>query len=420
MRKRSRVGLMAAMLVGVVAPAVMADVTTEQSSSILVFPKVVADGTRDTIIQITNTSNSMVHAHCFYVNAAPVLANEPPGPGNPPQWVEIDFDIWLTKQQPTHWVVSEGRLVDPSDGRCQPQRFGFSAGGQGATAATIFDCNGAGFDPGRVPPQVEDFQGELKCVEVDASGAPLAGNHLKGEATIIAPDLCVPSPTSPGERVCESDIGQPVAVVCQSNADCFGNPGDVSKYNALGVFGLETLNDDPVLCLGGEPTDECPLGAEYNACPETWILNHFVQDVEDPVLGDGSFVETSITVVPCSQDFESQVPESVTIQIEVFDEFESPFSASTTVTCWAELELDDISNIFEGPPDGPLDRTFAQTRLRPSRATDSGFMVVASEEHYLENRFTVGVQGTADFNLVVEGERPGPDLIVIPADQLGL
>ena len=48
-----------------------AAVTTEQSGSILVWPKVVWDGTRDTIIQLTNTGNPTVQAHCFYVNAAP-------------------------------------------------------------------------------------------------------------------------------------------------------------------------------------------------------------------------------------------------------------------------------------------------------------------------------------------------------------
>lgn len=51
------------------AAPVHADITTERSASILVWPKIIANGTRDTIIQITNTSNSMVKAHCFYVNA---------------------------------------------------------------------------------------------------------------------------------------------------------------------------------------------------------------------------------------------------------------------------------------------------------------------------------------------------------------
>ena len=107
-RQRGLVELMGlAALVGLgLARPVAAAVTTEQSASILVFPKVISDGTRDTIIQITNTSNNMRHAHCFYVNGALTNPSLPVGPLNPPLWTEIDFDIWLTKQQPTHWVVS--------------------------------------------------------------------------------------------------------------------------------------------------------------------------------------------------------------------------------------------------------------------------------------------------------------------------
>ena len=47
-----------------------ADVTTEKGASILVFPKVQANSTFDTVIQIANTGNSMLHAHCFYVDAS--------------------------------------------------------------------------------------------------------------------------------------------------------------------------------------------------------------------------------------------------------------------------------------------------------------------------------------------------------------
>ena len=163
-RQRGLIGLMGlAALVGLAFTArpAAARVTTEQSASILVFPKVIADGTRDTIIQITNTSNNMRHAHCFYVNGALTNTVAPPGPLNPPLCTESDFDIWLTKQQPTHWVVSTGRLDNPLDkpcrvnGRllnCDPS----TTGGDGA------DCCDAGYDPGHVPPVVPDFQGELK------------------------------------------------------------------------------------------------------------------------------------------------------------------------------------------------------------------------------------------------------------------
>jgi hypothetical protein len=144
-------------------------------------------------------------------------------------------------------------------------------------------------------------------------------------------------------------------------------------------------------------------------------LNHFVDGVENPVVGEDSSIETNITVVPCEQNFETKDPESVLIQFEVFDEFETSFSASTTVTCWANLNLSEIANVFAGPPLGPLDRTFAQTRMRPSRGTDSGFLVVGQEHHRVSSSDYLA---SAAFNLHVEGERTGPDLITIPREQL--
>ena len=45
--------------------------------------------------------------------------------------------------------------------------------------------------PGADTAVVRDFTGELKCVEVDAAGAPLSGNHLKGEATLVQKNNCV-------------------------------------------------------------------------------------------------------------------------------------------------------------------------------------------------------------------------------------
>jgi len=91
-----------------------------------------------------------------------------------------------------------------------------------------------------------------------------------------------------------------------------------------------------------------------------------------------------------------------------------------TVTCWAELDLGDISNVFSDTRHGgPIQRTFVQTRMRPSRGTNSGFLVVADERHYTgEPGSTDTDASSAAVNLHVEGERPGPDLIVIPADQL--
>ena len=55
------------------ASVARAEVSTDVSGSVLVFPKVVYDGNtlldnglngRDTVIQISNTSNNLVHAYC--------------------------------------------------------------------------------------------------------------------------------------------------------------------------------------------------------------------------------------------------------------------------------------------------------------------------------------------------------------------
>jgi hypothetical protein len=227
----------------------------------------------------------MVHAHCFYVNAQLI--------GGQPIWQVTDFAIWLTRQQPTHWVVSQGRAVNPGDG---------------------FGNDGSGLDPGAIPPVPDGFEGELKCIQVDASGTPFGGNNLKGEALI-------------------RDVN-----------------GDVSKANAVAILANSDL-------AGADPSHELLLDnsvlhdGEYNACPHTWLFNHFTDGTDDPVIEannpiwctDGECpIRTNITLVPCSQDFENQIPSSVTVQFAIVNELEQVFSTSTTVDCWKNIRLADI------------------------------------------------------------------------------
>lgn len=420
LRQRGRVGLMAAALVGLVAGGANADVTTEQSASILFFPKVIADGTRDTIIQITNTSNSVVFAHCFYVNGALTIPNLPPGPLNPPLWVEVDFDIILTKQQPFHWLVSTGRTAGS----------GLPCGNN----LNNFACNDAGISLTRIPPVVEYFTGELKCIEVAPSGEPLSGNHLKGEATTVIKNVCVPS--FEGVPVGRCAVSQVPCVPGASASTCDPKDFDVAKYNAIGVLGNENNNMDNVLCLGGEPSDICPNGAEYNACPQFWIADHLAFGAPDPVVANlvnnkhaatangippfPAFVGTAWTFVPCTQDFETQVPETVTIFIETWNEFEQAFSSFFTFTCWDEVLISQISNTFRYPT---LGSTFAQSRLRKSSGTRSGFMMVGTQGHFVPAlpapQPVRGNLTTADVNYDVEGALAGPDLITIPPEQIG-
>lgn len=402
-RQRGRVGLMAAALVCLAVGGAQAQLTTERSTSILVFPRVISDGTRDTIIQITNTSNSMVHVHCFYVNGAVTRPEDPPDPiFNPPRWNELDYDIWLTKQQPTHWVVSEGRLVDPSDPECGEDLLPVVKGIDGV-GDFFLNCNGAGLDPGFIPPVEEFFTGELKCVEVDMSGHPVSGNHLKGEATTVIRNVC--------------DIVDEECTVtgefCDELSDCDEDDFDVAKYNAVGIPGNENNNGDGILCLGGEPSEQCPNGAEYDACPEVWIANHFADDAFYPIGTDptAAEVDTTWTVVPCTQNFETQDPETVQVNVLVWNEFESVFSTGFPVTCWEEFELSERDNVFDFDV---LGSAFAQSRLSGANQSGSGFIMVGSEEHETFDDW----KSFADVNYFVEGVGTRQDIITIPPEQL--
>ena len=360
------------------ASVTRAEVSTDVSGSVLVFPKVVFGPfntesemnpslIRDTVIQIANTGNNMVHAECFYVNAQVVNGK--------PIWQITDFTIWLTRQQPTHWVVSEGRSINPSD----------SPG-----------SDGAGIDPGAIPPVPEGFEGELKCVEVDASGTPFGGNNLKGETLIRSAT------------------------------------GDVSKSNAIAILANPDLvPGDPPNALTLDNSDN--HDGEFNACPNTWLLDHFVDGDPNPVIqevnptwcmGSECPIRTFLTLVPCTQDFENDVPASVTVQFAITNELEQNFSASETVTCWLTTRLADIDaptgkcsadnstcltdqqciDAGEGFCDknsvfsiGNLGTGTALTQITPADASpthpmpDGGVLAVAEEEHF-NNKTIMGAQ----------------------------
>ncbi len=395
-----------AVALGMMAATAQADVTTERGASILAFPKVLADGDADTVIQITNISNNMVHAQCYYVNGAPDFF------GNP-LWQVTDFTIWLTKQQPTHWVVSEGRFVNPTDTCIVNGKIVPSA-----------DCADSGLDPGAVPPVPDDFTGELKCIEIDVAGNPIGGNHLKGEATVITSD------------------------------------DDVAKYNAIGIQGTELAGETGNELLLNQPQGGDEAVGQYNACPNVLLLNHLAEGVTDPVLyanqlggtcstggapcysdddcdsgtcqnppsitptASGydliSSTVTDLTLIPCTQDFENSEPSSVTVQFEIFNEFEQRLSASTTVDCWKNFYLFQVDS-----PNDPARSVFsfqtlgtvaAHTRITPN--PDGGAVLGVAGVTRASN---TGALTRAALNIHMEGDRFSAsggeivDVITIPA-----
>ena len=399
-------GLAALVGLGVLAKPAVATVTTENSASILVFPKVIActdptcviavNGVRNTIIQITNTSNSIRYAHCFYVDAELTDPTLPEGPNNLPLWTETDFDIVLTKQQPTHWVVSTGRFspaTEPLTCRnvnCNPA----TSGGVVPPA----NCCDSGLDPGRVPPVSPTFQGELKCIEVDASGAPEGGNALKGEATIEDPIT-----------------------------------GDVSKYNAVGLKGFDNQDRNNTLCLGAGPTEICPMGAEYESCPDRWYIDAPVVGAADTIASAFcppgvacTAMNANLTVVPCSEDFEHQSPQDIVLQFIVTNEFEQSFSNSTTFRCWKSIDLATLSTNFTvGTLGGSVSVSRMTSLLAPTSTTPLGPPPGAGVIPILEESHTLVIGPGGSLTRAAQNVHSGPenktaaDYIVIPGGQGG-
>ena len=305
---------------------------TDRPGSILMFPKVVRTAQRDTIVQITNTGNSINWVHCFYLSA-------PDGSG---YCGAVDFELVLTRQQPTQWRVSQGRRVDPTDS---------------------FGSDGAGFDPGLIPPVPPGFQGALVCVEVDANGAPLGQNRLKGEVTIMD-----------------------------------DSTGDVSKYNAFAVAARSSSVDNPL------DLDDI----EYETCPGSLTLNFSPRGSLDPViegLGNAilnSFIATNLTLLSCNLDLAAGVRSKGTVSYIVYDEFESPFSGSFPHQCWTTIDLGNTpqttgqfrSTLLTG---GAIATIFAQAQL----TLPTGLVGVAESFHIDQ----AGVTGSAASNLHTGGAR---------------
>lgn len=352
------------LLIGCASLAAAQDVTSAtRAGGYLVFPKVVVHTTgagnpalaagelaTDTVIQLTNTSNQPVVVNCYYINAnghcggpgpnARVCQSNSECPGGQecvPGWDVRDFTFTLTPNQPVGWTASTG-FPD------------------GLPCFTTACGTGSNFNVGSIEAVQENpFTGELKCYQVDpatvapGTETPDDANDLKGEATIV-----------------------------QSNAATGGTPPAVlaSAYNAISFVAQEPGPDAAgPLCLGGAtppPGTAQGVGCAevYTPCPGTLMLQHFFDGAE---AGSG-FVNTELTLVPCSEDLVGGgLPDlTVTAQLLVNNEFEQRFSTNTRVNCYQNIRLSDIDT-------------------RPGPEGDGASM------------FAVGVQGTLGGNTRIQG-----------------
>jgi len=307
------VGLAVLALAGARAQA-QPEISSTEPGSIVVYPKVIADGTRDTIISLTNTTNMMAYVHCEATNGLGTCSNSP-DPANQiyycnsdeecldvvdPEGATLenvgpceipcpstDFDVVLTAHQPTFWRVTTGRVQDPalaSGNMCT------SIGNQqfcpGFFLAPV-DNQGAG---GNVP-GMSGFRGELRCFQVDQTGALIAGNALKGEAFIEA-------------------LGVDGTGV-----------GLLSGYNSVNIQGGEAPSGN-VANLDG---------VEYARCPAALTFNHLAPGSADPI--SDADVEVEFSFAPCT--FSPTFATVVRVSFNTWDEMEIAQSGGDQRACWA-------------------------------------------------------------------------------------
>ncbi|HSP95907.1 MAG TPA: hypothetical protein VL049_01505 [Candidatus Dormibacteraeota bacterium] len=324
-------------------------------------PVAAGDQAFDTIIQMTNTNQGQaITVDCWWVNAnkhcgtdqGPICetnADCPPGLQCVQGWKPDDFQVLLSPGQPIGFLASSGLSPLP----CDPKFVGPGCIGRAGGAVK------------NVPE--DPFRGELKCVQVDVNDIPVVENNLKIEATIV------------------------------STAVGGGGETTAAAYNGIG-FTAESDGtggaSDP-LCLGSLPPGT-PAGvacaANYAPCPGVLHLEHFFENAHTEL---GSYVNTDLTLVPCSEDLgqpQNQANLTVTAQMLVYNEFEQRFSTSSRVSCYQATRLSDIDT-----PPGPAGDQFSifnvgvegtltgQTRIHGVRGPDGrlgyGLLGVACESH---------------------------------------
>jgi hypothetical protein len=410
MLTRIRIGTaVTAAMVGVLALASGAKALTrsDRPAAVVVFPRIDVDtlNGRDTVVRLSNMNpDNAVIAKCFYVNGNSHCTNtgEPCtlsslclGTANTvgscvPGWTVTDFLIVLTAQQPLGWLASEGLsgsglpLRGPSK-ICSNSTPQFPRGCRDESDCRQGEtCDENQTNAGTlIPPAPEDpFMGELKCVEIDRdTDSPPVGdantNDLKGEATIetIQADGTI----------------------------------DVGTYNAVGLTSTFSTDDNTTL----------DIGSEYNACPQTLVVNHLFDGAINPItspptnLPDEESSTTELALVPCSEDLTGadRTVGVATAQFLVYNEFEQRFSTSRRIDCFfkSQLSLIDTTqpehSIWNAAVSGTVG---GQTRVR---GIGSGLLGAA---RLTMTDTETSVSGSAAYNVHQDGDRTAGDTITIP------
>jgi hypothetical protein len=343
-------------------PAAAAAVSSDHPAAILTFPQVVVDVANgvDTFLQLGNADRSQpVDLKCFLEDAnrhcsdsGEVCADSTsclPSGICQQDWQVDEFTLRLTAGQPFGWQASMGAATLP-------------------LAANL----------GSIPPVSETpFRGELRCVVVDATGAPTDRNVLQGTATV--------------ERF---QAGSPPQV-------------DAARYNPIGLQALAGANNgDNELVLGGP-------NAEYEGCPDTILMNTVFDFAVEPVTHSAEVI-TDLILVPCGGDLFTADPAAggVVVQFFVYNEFEQHFSTSRPFTVRQDGQIslidtnDPSRSIFSA---GVASTLSGQVRIE---SLGGGVVGVAVERHQALGQ-PAGTSASAAFNLHSQGGSSNTDVLAI-------
>jgi len=310
----------------ITSPMARAATYSDAGAGVLVYAKIVVDDQTDTVVQVANQSASPTAAHCFYVNANRRCTNTGAVCSGStdcfdassgftgaclPGWIEVNFDVLMTPNQPLAWSAAQGL------GFKQPA--GLFYGNVPCPGGLLNTCPGSNAGT-RVPPVGETpFVGELKCIESDPTTRlprPCNTNDCTG------PGVC-----------CRNDLIGSASVESLT----FEGDIDVERYNAVGLRSAGFNDGDNVLTIGGSGTG--PAAPEYQPCAQVVVFNHLFDGATDPIVDTGLYAHSTLALVPCTEDFaEQQVPQ-VTAQFLVYNEFEQRFSTSRSVNCLLDTPI---------------------------------------------------------------------------------
>jgi len=264
-----------------VAEQAGAQVTTDRGASILIFPKVVADASSDTALQIINLSDNNVNAQCAYVD------------GTSGGWQSSGFNLALESRHSVYWTAARGRSEPPLD----------------------------------VPAAPPAFRGELLCVQVDGTGAPFGGNELAGQATV--------SQLASGDIAAYTAFGLRGSGL--NDGDDFLCIGDAPSDNCfLGVGEYDGCPDEWILSVAAEGTSEAQLSPGSRLSSRMTV----VPCSQDLRVGTPSAINVEVTVFnELGQQFTGGVSVTCWADLSLADVGGQIFERDVLGTDYAEARL---------------------------------------------------------------------------------